>query len=302
MYKVTADHNKGIVEKDYKVIAVTPAGRPEYLDILKAYIKRDMDKGIIDEWHIWQNTNDSVRVAHIEAIRQERPEQFIVKTIDVGDYSGYTIAKFYVHAQDEDAIYVRMDDDIVYVREDAVENILNERTSNQIPFLTFFNIVNNCCCDTLHQMTGALSKEKGEVQFSRMDELGWNNPPFCKFVHETFAKHYNEKTTSAYLFPPTEITDYTPFSINGFAFFGRDIKAFGGVIPTNDEEVWLSQTHPAELGRPNIIAGNALIVHFAFYTQRPWLVENSPETLKFYQDIIALTPLSPAEELSPQTL
>jgi hypothetical protein len=56
------------------------------------------------------------------------------------------------------------------------------------------------------------------------------------------------------------------FSINFFAWTGADFRRhFGG---TDDDECYLSVQMPRELSRYNIICGNALASHFAYYTQR----------------------------------
>jgi hypothetical protein len=50
------------------------------------------------------------------------------------------------------------------------------------------------------------------------------------------------------------------------------MKKFGGIVPGDDEE-WLSVIKPTELGVDNCINGDAIVVHFAFYTQRKQLDE-----------------------------
>ena len=58
------------------------------------------------------------------------------------------------------------------------------------------------------------------------------------------------------------------------SWLGRDFARFAGTVG-EDEEMWLSQEKPAESGRPCVIYGEALFVHFAFYTQRPLLETHS---------------------------
>ena len=59
----------------------------------------------------------------------------------------------------------------------------------------------------------------------------------------------------------------TRFSINCILWFGKDMKAFDGIVPGDDEE-FLSCIKPTELGKANCINGDALISHFAFGPQR----------------------------------
>ena len=58
-----------------------------------------------------------------------------------------------------------------------------------------------------------------------------------------------------------------PVSINCIGWKGSEFAEFGGVVP-RDEEVFLSHTKPAELGRRNSIYGGFVVVHFAFRPQR----------------------------------
>jgi hypothetical protein len=59
----------------------------------------------------------------------------------------------------------------------------------------------------------------------------------------------------------------TRFSINSILWFGEDMKRFGGIVPGDDEE-FLSCIYPAKVGKSNAWNGDAIIAHFAFFTQR----------------------------------
>ena len=45
-----------------RVTAFTPFGRELTVSILYHYMKRDHDRGILDEWQLWMNTDDSTVV------------------------------------------------------------------------------------------------------------------------------------------------------------------------------------------------------------------------------------------------
>jgi len=59
-------------------------------------------------------------------------------------------------------------------------------------------------------------------------------------------------------------------SINAILWFGRDLKAIGGIVPGDDED-FLSVLYPAKIGRSNCVNGDAVVSHFAFFTQREYL-------------------------------
>lgn len=43
--------------KDKKVVVFTPWGRLLTASILFEYLRRDHEAGIVDEWHLWMNTD-----------------------------------------------------------------------------------------------------------------------------------------------------------------------------------------------------------------------------------------------------
>jgi hypothetical protein len=64
----------------------------------------------------------------------------------------------------------------------------------------------------------------------------------------------------------------TRFSINSILWFGKDMEEIGGAVPGDDEE-FMSCIYPTHLGKSNCWNTNALVSHFAFYTQRAYLDE-----------------------------
>jgi hypothetical protein len=57
-----------------------------------------------------------------------------------------------------------------------------------------------------------------------------------------------------------------------------------GVEVDWNEEMAISSDIPRQLGRPNIIYGDVLIVHFAFHTQRGYL--ETTDILESYKKIL----------------
>jgi hypothetical protein len=270
------EHN----EKKYKVIAVTPAGREKYLSVLCKYIKREMDKGLIDGWQLWQNTNIQSDIDYIHKLASEDTRIEVKEIEGLGAYDAYNIHLFFRFAQDYDTIYLRFDDDIVYLQEDAVKNLLYCRLNNSEPFIMSANIVNNTVMSKLHQDIGALTKHTGEANGERMGELAWKDPTFAEHVHKTFQDKVNRNAIFEYQ-PPTnfEFKKYKEFSISCFAFFGRE-----AMEPDRDEEMWISSWRPQQLQRSNMVCANAIVVHFAYHTQRPYL-DTKPEYYQFYKEL-----------------
>ena len=60
------------------------------------------------------------------------------------------------------------------------------------------------------------------------------------------------------------------FSINSILWFGKDMKTIDGIVPGDDEE-FLSSIYSTQHGRANCWNCDAIMAHFAFFTQREQL-------------------------------
>jgi hypothetical protein len=267
------------VYKDYKVVAVTPAGRKDYLEILSNYIARDSH--IIDEWHLWLNTVNHEDISFCERLKMAYP---FVRTKPLpGRWSGnQSIHRFFVDCVDPNTIYIRFDDDIVWVDEDAIVTLLDFRIANPDYFLIFPNIVNNSLMSHIHQRMGILPTNMGICDYAVLDKNGWRRGDVAEMIHREFLKNLNERKLDRYKFERWILYFYERFSINSFAFFGKDFAQFSGKVDL-DEENWLSKNKPSQLGRMNCVCGDSLLVHFAYHTQRPFLEDT--DILKKYANL-----------------
>jgi hypothetical protein len=248
----------------YRVVAVTPAGREKYLEILAPYlIKCDL----IDEWRLWVNTTNSSDIEYMRSLslnNQKVTLEYNKPEFPIGIMPlGYTIHQFYRNCCDPKTIYIRFDDDICWINITSIDNLLFCRLNNNNNFLVFANIINNAITSHLYQRFGYIRYNK-IITYLCMDSIGWGCPEFGEWVHRTFLANGWPHM------PDWELNIYERFSVNCFAFFGRDFAQFAGHVG-QDEEVWLSVVKPHELQRPNLICGTAPMAHFAFYTQRDYL-------------------------------
>lgn len=259
--------------KEWKVCAVTPAGRRRHLSILKKYIYKEMEKGLIDHWQLWKNTGVPEDIAYIEEMAKENEK---VEIIDLGlnIYSPYNIHKFYNYTVDEDTVYLRFDDDITWMSPFACETLIKVRLDNPKPFVVAANIVNNTLMGWIHQAIGVLDTEHGICTYVRMDDVAHKDENYAENVHKTFMNALQ----SAWHFPNWLLNQFNPFSICCFAYFGADLQP----IDHEDEELWISNMRPHMTNRPCMIAGDALVVHYGYHTQREKL-DQKPYIYEFYE-------------------
>lgn len=281
----------------YKVVIVTPAGREEYLSFFKKFIYRKMDEGLIDHWQLWQNTVKESDISNLAQMEAENPK---VKRYFIGNiiptYNNCDPMRscefFNTYCQDDDTIYVRFDDDIVWVEEGALEKMLIARIEHPDAFLIYPNVINSTTVSSWHQESGAIDKSAGDLEEKAnypkddpnhiyLNEFAYTDPGFIDLIHETFQKRYADGTLSAYYLPSKSLDNYQRFSICSICFFGKDHFKVGTL-----EECWLAWEEPENTKRPVYFVGDALMVHFSYHTQIDHLRSEKPQYLEFYKGII----------------
>ena len=122
-----------------------------------------------DEWHIWNNT----RYIHDYHFIYELEKQYDwIKVIDrfkpervnmfVGEkYYGSLVAinQFYDYTIDKQTVYIRLDDDIVWIDDGFIDKMKRFRLDNPDYTLTVANIVNNNITAHLQQKNGKICQK-----------------------------------------------------------------------------------------------------------------------------------------------
>jgi hypothetical protein len=265
----------------FNKIVVTPAGRKRFLSILSKYLIYYHNLNEFNEWHLWCNTDNKEDIDYIYELERENDfikvipfpdKETILKTCHKDGYNGgrlifaATIPYFIkVDTTDKDSVYLRLDDDIVFIKKDSIKNIFEHRLNNKNNFLVYGNIVNNSAIANIHQQIGALSKDLGEVAFSAFDRLGLYDGQFAINVHNNFFNKYKNNLLNDYNFESYTLNDYTTISIQAISWLGKDyFESFNGDIPKDvHEELYQSSIIPEKIGKTNVVFGNCLFCHYA---------------------------------------
>lgn len=255
-----------------KVIAFTPCGRKRFMDLLAAHVVREHAQGHIDEWVLFNNPytiEDSTYAAQLAEAYDW------VKVFDVGETTAtrgaFQISTFYGGLDDPDAVYVRLDDDLVYIDESAIPNLVNYRLAHPKPFLVYPTIINNTRTSYALQQAGIIPKGWGEVEPILCAPTAWRDPGFVFRLHQKALDAIDGGSLVAdFTLESRTMNDFEEgnISINSFAILGKDMVA---CKVTADEETYLSKTRPAELGRFNARCGDAIVIHFAYHTQTEFM-------------------------------
>ena len=261
-----------------KVVVVTPAGRRRYLDVLRRYV---LTSPIVDRWDLWVNTDDQedlvwmgeqvgksekVRTVHAPLLtRKESASTPHQRKIE-------SVYRFFPRANDADTVYVRLDDDIVYLAPGFFETLLSYRLRCPTPLLVSAAVVNNAIVDHLRQRAGVLGLTWGKIGYRCMDPLGWENPGWAEHVHRRFLEDVRTGYRWRWQTSDWVFYDSERFSINAVSWTGTGMAAAQRIEPVGeDEEWWLTGLYPQNVGIPNHLCGGAICAHFAFHTQREHL-------------------------------
>src|SRR5690606_31235314 len=116
-----------------RVIAWTPFGRERTYSILIEYLRRDVERGLVDEVWAYMNTEPKGQEGDVAYARQldAKHEWFHLKHRPDGCPRNRVIQRntgfAYRYMTDPDTVYIRFDDDIVYVHEQAISNLVSQR-------------------------------------------------------------------------------------------------------------------------------------------------------------------------------
>lgn len=261
-----------------KRIIVTAAGRKSYLEILKNYLIKY--KNEFDEWVLWKNTPVESDLRYIEEIKNEL--NFVrTEKLTVNFEGSNSVYSFYKNCIDKNSMYMKIDDDIVYINPNSINDLFEYKEKNKDHFLAFGNTINNSICTHLHQRYKLLPKNK-ITGYSIIDNVGWRDAKFAEEIHRVFINKIKNNCQKDFFINDWDLIFYERCSINVVCWSGEEFSEFGGVVEKDDED-YLSSTKPRNLKKSNIIMGNSLFSHFAFRPQREHLEKT--EMLQKYKEI-----------------
>lgn len=259
-----------LMYRGYRVVVVVPAGRRRYLELQLVHILRC--RGFVDEYRFWVNTCVFEDVEYLRSVGLLYEGFVTLDWAGLGGSGMGNIFRFFPGCVDSGSIYVRLDDDVVWFEEGALERLLDFRIDNSRFFLVYGNVVNNAVCDHLHQRLGVYDLPVPQIDYACVG-VGTNNPALAVIKHNVFLRNVCLGGLDLYKFRLWVLCYFERVSVNCVCWFGSEFAVFGGVVG-GDEEQWLACEKPRGLGRFNCICGSALFSHFAFHTQRE-VVDNT---------------------------
>lgn len=246
----------------YRVVVVTPAGRRRYMRLL---VPQVLASPLVDRYDLWVNTPDEGDLAFLRAVAELDSRIRLVAQPDGEPPRIESIGAFHRLAMDQDTIYVRLDDDIVWLEPGFFETLLRFRIAHPEYFLVMPLIINNAVCSFLLQTFDKIRSTR-YIRAICMDEVGWRDRFLAVDLHRLLIDLIRRGETERLHLPKREIA-LNRFSINAICWFGTAMAEIGGRIGEQEEEE-LSLVVPARLSRRNCFCGNTIAAHFAFIHQR----------------------------------
>jgi hypothetical protein len=301
-------------------IAMTFAGRKKFLEILFTYI--DRYKQYIDEYHIYAATD---KEEDLNFIREWSETRSFVKVIwpDKEKYTSIDhFGKPYFNPElmwneawknctEEDCVYVKLDDDIVYMDETLFTDFIDFRIKNEQYPMVYPLIVNNSFCSWVSQekmgynfpLTSVYNQTWSSVSTElqkwvknngipeRLSELvpenilhcpvGWGNIQFAHAVHDNFLSLAETGNASDFVKTTDRsegftIESYAPISINCCSWLGKTLKGYTDKYgPVFHDETWVSTFIPMLEDSPNHIYFGTTVAHFSYYIQQDGLLRTN---------------------------
>ena len=277
------------MHRDFKVVICIAAGRWRHMEILLKHL--DKYREVVDRVDLWVNCVDAedrqrLRItaaldAHYRLV--ELPDITIIDPAVLW----HSVCKFYRYACDVDTIYIKCDDDIVWV--DDVEHFrkfLDFRIDNEKYFLISANVIVNAICDHLHQKAGCLPEHLEVIAYDAHDSKVFSEGKSVEAIHEHVLSNQGPDARRWDLSTEHEVDDNARICINFVCWFGKDFAAFMGEVPKEDE-TWLTTIKTKELNRSVGICPDFGCVHYSFGPTRKHL--DAGGLLKKYRLVAGLS-------------
>eukprot|EP00439_Symbiodinium_sp_Y106_P071552 s470_g12.t2 len=296
------------------VVVVVFSGRRDRMRILMRYLRRDLRKhgGVVDKivFALWQYTAKDLSYLKELVSSSDGADG----TFDIQDFSeqrwgrsridadpiSNRMVQLYKSMNETDTVYVKVDDDVVYIAEHAIAELVRERLRKRC-LLVSANVVNHAIMSALHQDRGA---HRGfwpteEQQRNPVLRLPWSkkeeinmSPNFqierfpasrcvverwdcAALVHESFLDRSADNTLCAFDFG---WHDFNRLGYREHRYIHRspsvnkEYWTQGARHGKGDDEEEFTGPHSERRDRHSCAVGAALVVHFSYGSQEEGLM------------------------------
>ncbi|KAI1379530.1 hypothetical protein F4677DRAFT_442507 [Hypoxylon crocopeplum] len=139
-----------------KIVALIFYGRKRTVDFLDCYLQQNLavNGGYLDEIRFMVHTNKEEDVKYLEELVSQREQQY--RIVEAGPCEGTSYGCIWDSVVEDDTIYVKIDDDIVFIHPDAIPQLVHTRIASPHPFAVSANLVNSPLTGYEHFHVGAI--------------------------------------------------------------------------------------------------------------------------------------------------
>lgn len=299
-----------------KTILITFGGREVSLRILFNYIVKY--KKYIDEYHIYIATKNEKDIEYMKTFAKQNDFVKLIYTYKndniVSDIE-YVWDNAYKNCYNDDTVYIKLDDDIVYIDESLFTKFVQYRIQNKdIPIL-YPVIINNCVISGKLEEKGIINFQKstkltsnwknvfspfhnfiqqtpGDVK--RLQDLvgeqnllcpvAWGDLDYCINLHNEFIKSVQHNNTDKFKMENWVLENCEPASIACISWIGSSLKKYTDLYgPVKRDEQWWSVYVPTWSGHRNVVFGDCVVSHYAYYIQRNKGLDETDILEKYYE-------------------
>ena len=266
------------------VILTCFAGRRRYLEILCKYVDVLINKGLVDEFHVWDYTRDPDDAIWIGE-NCSRYKIFPVQ--DKSTWKEYYMYYAKINYPDPDTVLIKCDDDIVFIDVDQFQSFVDLRRSRSQYFIAYASIVNN-------KVPGIIQRHFGQWPDFSFEEVCnfMFSAEMCTRLHRWFLENSPKFLEISRTIPTPRrvcIVQKDPdalVNINFFAILAKDLHLFEHCWERDEYD--LSQRIPVFINRSNYIDPGFVVSHLSFTSQRK-LGFDETDILKGYSDLAVTT-------------
>lgn len=296
--------------ENQRVEAIVVFGRKDRAKILHRYLQRNMRRngGVLDR----------VMFVVFAAMEEDllwlnQLVQTFASDYDIPAVTGRRLAKIYSVCTDPDTVYIKIDDDMVYMSDETIPEIVRERVRGRCALVSA-NVINHAILSAVHQDIGAIrhyfpvpeeelppgsrpiwirsddSLALSVIEKKAQSECVWRMWQCAAWMHESFLSRVMDGTWCAYDFGWHDFhahghgamrgekfvpLPYTRWSINMIAFKMEDLAEAREADLAEDDESELAVMVHHRMNRRACAVGRALTAHFSYSLQEDSLLENT---------------------------
>ncbi|KAI1334478.1 hypothetical protein F5Y15DRAFT_420872 [Xylariaceae sp. FL0016] len=140
----------------FQVKALVFYGRKRTVDFLDCYLENNLAEngGYLDEVWYMIHTDNEDDLSYLDSLLSRRSDAY--KIVNPGECRGGSYGCIWDPVVEDDTIYIKIDDDIVFIHPDTIPQLVHTRIAEPHPFAVSANLVNSPLTAYKHYDVGAI--------------------------------------------------------------------------------------------------------------------------------------------------